>query len=300
MSSVLLELPGPREVGGGLWYSTPASTRFARHHHQELELNVIVTGSACYWLPHRELRVTGPAALWIPPLVEHELLDASPDLSMWVYSFRASGGEGASSKPRTRACKPSALGTALRELSDGPRTAGVPPDVLARLCELSRAALLRPGPARFNEILSQSFAAAWSASCRPAAVVEPTACHPAARRAARWLREGDASGSMAALARSTMLSRERLSRVFAQSFGVGLVQYRNHHRVQQFIQAYGHGADSSMLRAALDVGFGSYVQFHRAFRQVVGYAPAQHLERVREGIVDPARTGASGAGARTG
>ena len=53
MSSLLLDLPGPPEVHGGLWYSTPASTRFGRHHHRELELNVIVTGGACYWFPHR-------------------------------------------------------------------------------------------------------------------------------------------------------------------------------------------------------------------------------------------------------
>ena len=96
---------------------------------------------------------------------------------------------------------------------------------------------------------------------------------------------------MAALARSTLLTRERLSRVFAHCFGIGLVQYRSHHRIQRFIHAYGQGGDASMLRAALDVGFGSYVQFHRAFKQVVGYPPARHLERVRDGIVDPARTG---------
>jgi transcriptional regulator GlxA family with amidase domain len=96
---------------------------------------------------------------------------------------------------------------------------------------------------------------------------------------------------MEALARSTVLSRERLSRVFTHCFGIGLVQYRNHHRVQRFIHAYGHGMQANMLRAALDVGFGSYVQFHRAFKQVVGYPPALHLERVREGIIDPERTG---------
>ena len=99
---------------------------------------------------------------------------------------------------------------------------------------------------------------------------------------------------MADLARASSLSRERLSRVFAQCFGIGLIQYRNHHRVQHFIHEYGHGSDSNMLRAALDVGFGSYVQFHRAFKQVVGHPPAQHLELVREGVVDPARTGGSG------
>src|SRR5262245_62454423 len=99
MSSVLLDLPGPREAHGGLWYSTPASTRFGRHYHRELELNVIVTGQACYWFPHRELRVVAPATLWIPPLVEHELVDASSDLSMWVHSFRAPTGEQELGKP---------------------------------------------------------------------------------------------------------------------------------------------------------------------------------------------------------
>jgi len=295
MSSLLLDLPGPREAQGGLWYCTAASTRFARHHHQELELNVLVTGEARYWFPHRELRVVAPATLWIPPFVEHELIDASPDLSMWVHSFRACSGEPGASESSARATRvQSPVQEALRELSDGPRIAGLGPDALAQVCARSREGLLRPSLPQFNEVLSQIFALAWSAKCPPDARGEPAACHPAARRAACLLREPHTSRSMAALARSTPLSRERLSRVFAHCFGIGLVQYRNHHQVQRFIHAYGHGLDANMLRAALDVGFGSYVQFHRAFRQVVGYPPAQHLERVRTGIVDPTRTGGAG------
>jgi AraC-like DNA-binding protein len=297
MSSVLLDLPGPREAHGGLWYSTPASTRFGRHYHRELELNVIVTGEACYWFSHRELRVVAPATLWIPPLVEHELLDASDDLTMWVHSFRSPTGGATPSKPAPRSSKPQcSLRAALLELSDGPIVTGIAPAALARVCARSREGLLRPDLSQQNDILSEIFSVAWSARCRPGARGEPVACHPAARRAARLLREPDTSGSMEALARATSLSRERLSRVFAHCFGIGLVQYRNHHRIQRFIQGYGNGSDSSMLRAALDAGFGSYVQFHRAFKQVVGCPPAQHLERVREGIVDPARTGGSGRG----
>jgi AraC-like DNA-binding protein len=296
MSSLLLELPGPREVRGGLWYSTPASTRFGRHYHRELELNVLATGQASYWFPHREVRVIAPAALWIPPLVEHELLDASSDLSMWVYSFRAPDGhDGLGRPPATGVLGPqSPLSAAYQELMYGPRVTGMPPAVLAQVCERSREGLLRPGVSEFNGILGDIFAAAWSGRCPPPVLGEPGACHPAARRAARLLRDPAMSGSMEELAQATSLSRERLSRVFAQSFGIGLVQYRNHHRVQQFIHDYGHGFESSMLRAALDVGFGSYVQFHRAFKQVVGQAPAQHLELVREGVVDPERTGGAG------
>lgn len=293
MSSVLLDLPGPREMQGGLWYSTAASTRFGRHYHRELELNLIVTGEARYWFPHRELRIVAPAALWIPPLVEHELLDASQDLSMWVHSFRAPPAEAepCAPGPRRRG-SPSALRAALRELSDGPRLTGVSRLELERLCARSRSGLLRPGPERFNGLLSEIFSVAWSArGCPVEERGAPSSSHPAARRVAGWLRELDASNPVEVIAGSTSLSRERLSRVFADCFGIGLVQYRNHHRVQHFIRAYGHGDDANMLRVALQVGFGSYVQFHRAFKQVVGCPPAQHLERVREGIVDPARTG---------
>lgn len=293
MSSLLLDLPGPCELRGGLWYSTPASTRFGRHHHRELELNVVVAGEARYWFPHRELRVVAPAALWIPPFVEHELIDASPELSMWVYSFRAPGGDEARGSPRASSPEAfSQLSAAQQELSHGPQLTGIPAAVLARICERSREGLLRPGLTRFNGLLGEIFAAAWSARCPCDSRAQPPSYHPAARRAARVLRDPGASGSMAELARATSLSRERLSRVFAHSFGIGLVQYRNHHRVQQFIHDYGHGSDSNMLRAALDVGFGSYVQFHRAFKQVVGHPPAHHLELVRGGVVDPSRTGA--------
>ncbi len=292
-SSVLLELPGPRELRGGLWYSTPASTRFGRHYHHELELNVLVAGEASYWFPHRELRIVAPAALWIPPLLEHELIDMSPELSMWVYSFRTSSGQDELGGPSAMALAAAApAGTGHQLLEQGPRVTGIPSAVLAQLCERSREGLLRPALPEFNDILAGIFHAVCSAAqCPPGPRGELGSYHPAALRAARSLRDPEMSGSMEALARATSLSRERLSRVFAQCFGIGLVQYRNHHRVQQFIRDYGHGSASSMLRAAFDVGFGSYVQFHRAFKQVVGHPPAQHLELVREGVVDPARTG---------
>jgi len=288
-SSVLLDLPAPSDALGGLWYSTPASTRFGRHHHRELELNVLVTGQARYWFPHRELRVAAPAVLWIPPFVEHELLDTSPDLSMWVHSLRSLGAEQPAGAPPIR--HPAALQAALHELRDGPSVTGISPAALTRVCARSREGLQRPRVERLNALLAEVIELGWSERRAPAELEASAAPHPAARRAARLLREPDASRSMAALARSTALSRERLSRVFAHGFGIGLVQYRNHHRVQRFIRAYGDGSGVNMLHAALEVGFGSYVQFHRAFTQVVGYPPARHLERVRDGIVDPARTG---------
>ncbi|HVZ31321.1 MAG TPA: helix-turn-helix domain-containing protein, partial [Polyangiaceae bacterium] len=185
----------------------------------------------------------------------------------------------------------SCVRVALRELNDGPHVAGISALALGQICARSREGLMRPGLREFNELLLQIFRLAWSAPGLADPRGEAPSCHPGALYAARLLQEPDTSGSMEALARSTALSRERLSRVFTHCFGIGLVQYRNHHRVQRFIHDYGRGTHANMLRAALEVGFGSYVQFHRAFKQVVGYPPALHLERVKEGIIDPERTG---------
>jgi AraC-like DNA-binding protein len=291
MPSVLLELPCPPEAQGGLWYSTPASTRFGRHHHHELELNVVVAGEAHYWFPHRELRVVAPAVLWIPPLLEHELLHASDDLSMWVHSFRVRAADAALGAPVAHT-EPM-LRMALQQSGDGPRVTGIEAAALARVCARSREGLLRPGVAALNAILADILALAGATGRHaPPQREQRLYHHPAAHRIARLLREADAPESTGALARSATLSRERLSRVFSQSFGIGLVQYRSHHQIQRFIHTYGQGDGANMLHAALDVGFGSYVQFHRAFKQVVGYSPAEHLARVQRGIVDPERTGA--------
>jgi AraC-like DNA-binding protein len=297
MPSVLLDLPCPPEAHGGLWYSTSASTRFGRHHHHELELNVVVTGEAHYWFPHRELRVVAPAVLWIPPYVEHELLDTSDDLSMWVHSFRARTSddwiEAASGRTAMPGQPEPPMWGASSQLCDGPRANAIDTAALAHVCARSRDGLLRPGVPELNVILSDVLAlAVASASQAPQNRGQRTYAHPAAHRIARLLREPDAAEPAEALARSATLSRERLSRVFTQSFGIGLVQYKNHHQIQRFIHRYGQGVGANMLHSALDVGFGSYVQFHRAFKQVVGYSPAEHLVRVQRGIVDPARTGA--------
>jgi transcriptional regulator GlxA family with amidase domain len=69
--------------------------------------------------------------------------------------------------------------------------------------------------------------------------------------------------------------------------GLSVVQFRNHVRIQRFILRLGRAERQNLLQVALDSGFGSYPQFHRAFHQVTGYAPSEHVRRVRAGIVFP-------------
>jgi transcriptional regulator GlxA family with amidase domain len=88
--------------------------------------------------------------------------------------------------------------------------------------------------------------------------------------------------SLATLSRRVGLSPFQLSRAFHARMGVTLAHYGNHQRVQRFECLFGDGTGATMLRAALDAGFGSYSQFFRMYRIVTGWTPQVHRGRVVE------------------
>jgi AraC-like DNA-binding protein len=124
-----------------------------------------------------------------------------------------------------------------------------------------------------------------------------TRLHPAVARAVSLLERADAHLTLGEISAACRLSATRLSRLFNEQMGLSIVRFRNHLRVQAFIRLYGRGERWNMLNAALQAGFGSYPQFYRAFRQVTGYAPGEHLQRVHSGVETPVSIGvALGAG----
>jgi AraC-like DNA-binding protein len=125
----------------------------------------------------------------------------------------------------------------------------------------------------------------WIGVFKPAAVrriatdVPVRDVHPAVERAARLIRNEDTTLNLDELARRSGLSAPRLSRLFKQQTGVALVDFRNRQRVERFLQLYGTGQRLTMLDAALDAGFGSYPQFHRVFKRVIGCSPGRYRRR---------------------
>ncbi|MGH7992300.1 MAG: helix-turn-helix domain-containing protein, partial [Limisphaerales bacterium] len=61
--------------------------------------------------------------------------------------------------------------------------------------------------------------------------------------------------------------------------GVALADFRNRQRIERFLQLYGTGQRLTMLNAALAAGFGSYPQFHRVFKRVLGCSPGHYRKR---------------------
>lgn len=85
--------------------------------------------------------------------------------------------------------------------------------------------------------------------------------------------------SQAALALRLHRAPSGLSRRFRKDFGIGFVEYRSRIRVMRFIEAVDSG--KSVVRAALDVEFGSYVQCHRVFRRALGCSPTDYFAGAR-------------------
>jgi methylphosphotriester-DNA--protein-cysteine methyltransferase len=105
------------------------------------------------------------------------------------------------------------------------------------------------------------------------AVGDVKAQHPLVREAARLLL-CKPSLSFGELAAHLHVCRAHLTRTFKRCANISIVDYRNELRLAQFL---GQVNQKPVLVAALDAGFGSYVQFNRVFRARFGKPPREYL-----------------------
>ena len=84
------------------------------------------------------------------------------------------------------------------------------------------------------------------------------------------------------LAREFGVSPGHFARVFKTELGVSLVEYRNRLRLRRFFRNIEQG-ESNLIQAVQAAGFGSYAQFHRVYRQLLGGTPRDLISRaIRE------------------
>ena len=90
------------------------------------------------------------------------------------------------------------------------------------------------------------------------------------------LLEEDSALGRRELAARLGLSESCLSRAFKSEMGFSVSQYRGRLKLERFF-ALVDRRRGNLLAAALDAGFGSYAQFHRVFRAVLGKTPSEYL-----------------------
>jgi AraC-like DNA-binding protein len=116
----------------------------------------------------------------------------------------------------------------------------------------------------------------------PGAEVRSGRTVAASVRKALKLMDKDLSLGTEDLAELAGTSPKQLARLFRKDIGESLVAFRNRRRVERFF-AFTDGTSENLLQAALAAGFGSYAQFHRVFRALLGASPSEYLlgEEVR-------------------
>ena len=269
-SAIQMDVDLPEGAGGFLWRYENLGRRDIRqyHHHPELELNYVLRGTAVYLLGDRRYVLTEGALVWLFPGRSHLLTRRSPDLEMWIAVFRPDlvrGACRADDSAPLRAADP--VGYFCRRLL---------PAHARRLVGLFEDVLTASGrPDRFNAGLAYALLTAWEAYGEADEAPPSADVHPAVQRAIQMLRDGGEGTTVGQVARHAGLSASRLSEVFRQETGMTLVEFRNRQRLDRFLTLYGRGHRVSMLEAALEAGFGSYLQFYRVFRQIMGCGPSE-------------------------
>jgi AraC-like DNA-binding protein len=269
---MLQRLELPAALDGSVWRYANMASANRRHRHVELELNLVTQGRGTYLLGNRRYGIARGDLLWLFPAQEHVLIEQSPDFTMWIAVFRR--------RTLRRSATDATARPLLQKTLAGETCRRLRGHDLLRLEELLlelSSAGTQPG--LLNAGLSYALLHAWT--CFEQATEVPVrALHPAVERAVRMIRDDDeANHTLEQLAHRAGLSASRLSRLFKDQTGSTLVDFRNRQRLERFQQIYGDGQNLTMLRAALDAGFGSYPQFHRVFKDMMGESPRAYRAR---------------------
>jgi AraC-like DNA-binding protein len=110
----------------------------------------------------------------------------------------------------------------------------------------------------------------------------PNEHSPLVRRILQALHE-DPLVSGERLAEGIGISPGHLARSFKREIGTSLVEYRNRLRMERFFATIERGS-TNLLNAALEAGFGSYAQFHRVHRKLLGTTPKDYLMERKRGV----------------
>ena len=244
------------------------------HRHQELELNFVLRGSGSYLAGRRRYELAPGALTWLFPGQDHVLTAKSPDLEMWIVVFRPELLAFCCRTEHSRIlCDPSPDGHFCRLLTP-PMSA-----LVTRICEEISAH--SESVDRGNAGLGYLLTTAWDAFRAAGGGPTPARVHPAVQRAVRMLRANREDASIPEIAREAGLSVSRLSDVFKRETGATLTEFRNRQRLERFVLLYGAGERRTMLDAALEAGFGSYLQFYRVFQKEMGCGPAEQRRKIQ-------------------
>jgi AraC-like DNA-binding protein len=262
--------PGVGGVAITIDHSLP---RLASHHHDELEVNLVLTGKASYLFGTRRVPLPAGSMIWLFPKQEHVLIDWSHDFSMWVVVFKPALVERYAGWEARRVLRSLDPGNIFVRQVDSRRV-----DLLSQVYQGADG---KDHDLEFiNASLGYALVASWQAYEFSRESLVRADVHPAVAKAARLISMADESIELGPLASKAGLSAARLSRLFKRQTGISLTIFRQRKCLERFLRLYRSGARYTLIEAALLAGFGSYAQFHRVFCRTMGMNPSAYRKSV--------------------
>jgi AraC-like DNA-binding protein len=276
MSILYQPFPMLGQARAQIWRYAPQYRR-PRHVHAELEVNLVTRGSGVVGVGEDVFRVASGDLLSWPPGMDHELLEASPDFDLYVI--------GATPEISERV-----LGATHARALGGPTRVSVPSSLLAQFEE--RCAV-PPGEGGGTVATETAIGDLWRDLQELRAADESS--HSALIRKAVASLHSVPDMGRSGLASLVGIHPTDMSRHFRRRMGLRLAAYRSRVRLVRFVEAVDQG--SSLLSAAMEAGFGSYSQCHRAFHEVFGCSPRTFFDaearRQMHALFEPPTAGPS-------
>ncbi len=291
VESILPPQSVSRSLGVVLRVDSTGGSRQIRPQDYALQCILVQRGVARFSIRGREYEVAAGTILWLVPTMATTFDDgrhyhASEDFSAWTAYFGP--------EVQSRASRNAATELMLNGV-DGAVIVRRLTKVSARRLETQFEHLSTTDlkTEQFSVGLEYLLLSAWAEHEKATRISELADVHPAVEKAAYILRTQPETGSMQQLAHTCGASASWLSRLFRQQVGISLVGYRNQSRIERFFELYGEGNRRNLTQAAYAAGFGSYAQFHRVFKDALGYSPGELKRNPHEGGSAAARKAAS-------
>lgn len=269
------------------------------HRHKELELNIVIRGCAEYVLEDQRYFISAGSIVWLFPGQEHMLSKTDENFEMYVIVFKEELFKNKSlpkdkynilseSNPEGTFCRKISM-PSIRKLKR----------VCESLCELNsdqevkspayfyagqafgfkkNSIYLHEDPVILNAGLSFLMTISWHLFITEGAEEKKEVLNSLVEKAIYLLKTFPQKDyGLMELSFECGISSSRLSRLFNEQIGLSIVDYKNRLKLEQLISYINSNPEYSISEACYMVGFGSYSQFYKTFKQSYGISPKAYF-----------------------
>lgn len=269
------------------------------HRHKELELNIVIRGCAEYVLADQRYFLSAGSLVWLFPGQEHMLSKTDENFEMYVIVFKEELFKNqnlptdkynilSESNPKGDFCRKISMPSIrrLKRVCESLCELNEQQDVVAPAYFYSGQAFgfkqnskyMHADPVILNAGLSYLMIISWHLFITEGAEEKKEVLNSLVEKAIYLLKNfPEKDYGLMDLSMECGISSSRLSRLFNEQIGLSIVDYKNRLKLENLISYIQTNPEYSISEACYTVGFGSYSQFYKTFKQSYGISPKAYF-----------------------